>query len=460
MTDLLEKALNQPTSKFLSRLTREQLDTIKGFDEYNEYKHFAINTRVNQLRLVGHLGDDVQKDFQDMTKDDIITWLRNKDITSYSKQTYQLYLQKFFKWLGKDVEGWFEKINNAYDKTIAPSSLWSPEEINQLIQRYPETQYRALVATSFDSEARVSEVCSMNVQDVEIIADICVIYLRESKTQKRRVELIFATKELIPWYNIRKAQAEPGDPLWISKCNRNRNQRLSQGGVYEILKYGQQISGIKKKLHPHLLRHSMASYLRKRGYPDALHLKRMGLKPGSNILERYTHVSDFEVSDGARQAFGIEPIKKRKQEPNPLTPLKCPRCGTYNRQSDKVCKKCFYTLDYEIVHEDISLFEICKTNFGKIEKQKIFSMFNSLKTTTPLLKEFLSCFNGSDELEIETIKHHFKNTVNLTDNQIIELFGILMGYHLIDFRFNKIHLLDRSKFEKEIEEHNSLLQVN
>lgn len=448
----------QPPTNFLRKLTQKQQKMLREFDNYNERRNLRRNTRVRQIKTIGHLGDDVKKEFQDMTKEDVNNWLYNKDIIPHSRQTYQQYLQKFFKWLDKDIEGWFEKIENAYDKVIPPSALWTREDVNKLINSYPETQHRALVATLYDSEARVSEICSMNIMDVEFIADVCVIYIRESKTQKRRIELLFATKELIPWYNIRKQNAEPSDPLWLSKCNRDRNSRLTQGGVYEILKYGQRLSGVDKHLHPHLLRHSMASYLRKRGFPDALHKKRMGLKPTSTVLERYTHLSDSEVAEGAREAFGGEPIRKRKQESNPLISVKCPRCGASVRQTDKVCHQCFYTINYEVVTEDISVFEIFKTNFGKSEKQKILSCFKSLKTVVPLLQELFSCFNGTDERDIEKLREHFN--LELDDDQLLELLGILIGRELVEIDGSKVVLLDRQMMEREIDDHLKLIKIS
>jgi len=457
MTELLDEILKRPHSKYLKRLTKKQLDTLNKYDEYREYKNLAVNSREKPLKFIGHLGDEVKKEYQDMTKQDVINWLKNKDIIPHSRQTYQFYLQPFFKWLGKDTKDWFEKIENAYDKVIPPSALWTREDMNKLINAFSETQHRALVATLYDSEARVSELCSMNVEDVEIIADVCVIYLRESKTQRRRVELLFATKELIPWLNIRRQKAKPSDPLWLPKCNRDRNSRLTQGGVYEILKYGQRLSGVKKHLNPHLLRHSMASYLRKNSYSDALHKKRMGLKPTSTVLERYTHLSDIEVADGAREAFGTEPIRKRKQEPNPLASTECPRCGAINRQTDEVCQKCFYTISYEVVNEDITVFEIFKTNFGKDEKQKILSSFRSLKAVIPLFQEFFSCFNGTDEKETEKLREHFR--IKLNEDQLLELFSILIGRELIEIVGSKVILRDRQKMEQEIEEHKQLINI-
>ncbi|MHA1200834.1 MAG: tyrosine-type recombinase/integrase [Candidatus Heimdallarchaeaceae archaeon] len=460
MTEVFDFLINRKRMSYLRTLTLKQQKTLREFDEYNERKNLKRATRENQITVLGHLGDDVKKEYQNMTKDDVNNWLNNKDIKPYSRHVYQLYLQKLFKWLGKDVEGWFEKIENAYDKVIAPSELWSPEEISELIIRYPEVQYRALTMTLYDSEARVSELCSMNVQDVEFVAGIATIFIRKSKTQVRRIELIFATKELIPWYNLRKEQAKPTDPLWISKCNRRKGRRLSQGGVYEILKYGRKLLGTNKHINPHLLRHSMASYLRKNGYPDALHNKRMGLAPGSKVLERYTHVSDMEVSNGARLAFGAEPIQK-KAEYNPLLPKKCPRCGTDNRSTDTLCSKCFYSIDYENAEKELTILEMFKCNFAKATNlDTIFHQYRHYKQEMNLLEHFNNILHGNTTVETEKIRQYFRNNFKLTDGQIIEFLQILAGERVIDIVGDKVFILGMETLEEYIQTSKEFLEIN
>jgi site-specific recombinase XerD len=268
--DVFELVMNQPRTKYHDKLTPTQQKTLKSFYKIDKIRNLTNITIGNQLNQMAKLGVDTKKEYKDMTKKDVNDWL-NRNIKPSSRQVYQRNFNKFFKWLGKNPKKWFIKIENAGSKVIEPSNLWTPEEVESLIKVYPDFQHKAVVATLYDSEARVSELCSVNISDVEFVAGNATIFIRESKTQKRRVELLFASKELLNWYNLRKAQCKSLDePLWLSKCNRNRNQRLTPGGVTEILKYGCKLLGTKKRLTPHLLRHSMTSYLRSRN-SDAHH---------------------------------------------------------------------------------------------------------------------------------------------------------------------------------------------
>jgi len=452
MPEVYDKFIKRTACHYLRRLTKKQQETLRKFDEYNEVKNWSLITRENQIKTIGHLGDDVKKEYQDMVKFDVNQWLMNKDITNYSRLTYQLHLQKFFKWLGNDVEDWFETIENAYDKIIKPSELWSPEEIDALIKVYPEVQYRALVATLFDSEARVSEFCSVSIEDVEFIAGNAIVFFPDSKTEKRRVELIFATKELLPWYNLRKAQARPTDPLWISKCNRNKNQRLSKSGVYEILKYGTKLLGTDKHLHPHLLRHSMASYLRAKGYPDALHRIRMGLGFNSPVLDRYSHFQDSQIGEGAKKAFGVKDIQPVKEEVNPLIGKLCPRCSTLNRTADTLCSKCFYSIDYENTGMELELLEMFRSEFCKVTNLDVlFHDYRMFKTELNLLEQFKTLLQGRLTIETEIVKRYFVNAFKLTDEDVIHFIESLMQEGVGDVEGDFIVLTSIEKLDDLIQ---------
>ena len=84
MTELFQKILKGPTSNYLKKLTATQLSTLNEFEEYNKYQNFKYHTRVSQLQLIGRLGVETRIEFQDMTKEDIVNWLKNKDIKPYS----------------------------------------------------------------------------------------------------------------------------------------------------------------------------------------------------------------------------------------------------------------------------------------------------------------------------------------------------------------------------------------
>ncbi|MEM2613605.1 MAG: hypothetical protein QXO15_05170 [Nitrososphaerota archaeon] len=51
----------------------------------------------------------------------------------------------------------------------------------------------------------------------------------------------------------------PDAPFWISIGTRNRNSPLTYGAVRTLLKLLARKAGIKKRVYPHLFRHSRAT---------------------------------------------------------------------------------------------------------------------------------------------------------------------------------------------------------
>ena len=174
----------------------------------------------------------------------------------------------------------------------------------------------------------------------------------------------------------------------------------------------------------------------------------MGLSPGSTVLERYTHVSDTEVSNGARIAFGAEPIEK-KAEYNPLLPRKCPRCGTDNRRTDIYCSKCFYSIDYENTEKEVTLVEMFRSNFAKFEGVDLDNMvkdYRKFKVETHGMQKVLDCFNGGTVIQT----HILRKQLSLEDEDALSLIQYLMTCELIDVIDDKVTLNDRVEFESFI----------
>ena len=72
--------------------------------------------------------------------------------------------------------------------------------------------------------------------------------------------------------------------------------------------------------------------------------------------------------------------------------------------------------------------------------------------------DILKKFDGNTVLETEKIRQHFKG--QLTDDQVLELLGVLMGYEILDIVGDKVFLTDKGKLNELIKEHQNMLKVN
>jgi ribosomal protein L40E len=102
-----------------------------------------------------------------------------------------------------------------------------------------------------------------------------------------------------------------------------------------------------KKVHPHKLRHSRATFLASK-LTEAQMNQIFGWKQGSDMPSIYVHLSGRDMDDAILGVYGL---KKEEQEKPKLTPKICPRCQMNNPVDAKFCSRCGLALDVKAAEE-------------------------------------------------------------------------------------------------------------
>lgn len=136
----------------------------------------------------------------------------------------------------------------------------SREEEQQLIQQaYKEKGQRGLlIKTLFQTGARVSEFVNIGVED--FFFDETMILIAKAKGGKSRYVPILP--EL-----AQELRTYLGDRRTGYLFETNRHMKYSPRRIQQIVKETAEKARIKKRVYPHLLRHSVATTLLERGMP-------------------------------------------------------------------------------------------------------------------------------------------------------------------------------------------------
>ncbi len=160
------------------------------------------------------------------------------------------------------------------------------------------TRDKAMLQLIYASGLRVSEVCGLNLQDV----DDQIVRVKGKGGKERIVPVAKTAVEAVDAYLIQYRQnCDEQTALFVSE----KGKRIDRTAVWKRVKFYAKAAGISKEISPHTLRHSFATHLLENGADLRVIQEMLG---HSNIAttDRYTHISQKHLSD-AFEAFHPRP---------------------------------------------------------------------------------------------------------------------------------------------------------
>jgi integrase/recombinase XerD len=162
------------------------------------------------------------------------------------------------------------------------------EEVDRLLSA-PDTNTpkglrdRAMLEVLYATGLRVSELIGLRLDGIN--TEVGFVRCMGKGSKERIVPLGASAAGAVSTYLQARAVRKPTNYVFLN----NRGDKLSRMGFWKILKgYGVQ-AGIKKKLTPHVIRHSFATHLLERG-ADLRAVQTMLGHSNISTTEIYTHV--------------------------------------------------------------------------------------------------------------------------------------------------------------------------
>ena len=322
-------------------------------------------------RLAGWLEEKGIRDFRDvdadMLEEFVLNW-RSRRIIYWPKprvvkegppswRTKNLVITVlclFYKWLlgdGKTYPPCVEKIRMLYEKRSldersrirSPDELLSDEELLALLRaaeggrnELVVKRDKAFIALLYESGARIGEIIKLKNKDVAPTEYGFKIWV-EGKTGRRAIPIIDSKKYLFEWGNTHPYGDDPEAPLFIkTRWGKPTREPLTLAGAHCLVKRLAERAKLKKRVFPHLLRHSRASELA--GVVTEAYLKKiMGWSMSSNMPSIYVHLGGVDVEREILKARGILPERQLKSV---LESRICPACGFENDPHFTYCARC------------------------------------------------------------------------------------------------------------------------
>ncbi len=177
------------------------------------------------------------------------------------------------------------------------------EEIGAMLSKAKERSLRDYIVLGLLAYTgmRVSELCNLNLEDLEL--EKRVIHIRGGKGKKDRIVILpeHFVRHLKNYVDSLEANFGPLLPS-------RKGGRISPRSVQRIVKKYAELAGIKKKVTPHVLRHSFATSMLNRG-ADIRFIQHLLGHSTLATTEIYTHVDERtlrEVYDKAGPKYEEE----------------------------------------------------------------------------------------------------------------------------------------------------------
>ena len=239
--------------------------SISSFSEYLLYqKGLSQNTVDSYKSDLTKLSNYLQN--QDLSKTNIDNFFIDMSEFNYSSSTKKRMhssIKNFLKYINENEE--YESIDISDIKLKSSKKLpevLSITDIENMINFYNHENYldsrnRTVIDVLYSTGCRVSELCDINISDV----DLDEKYLKlKGKGSKQRIVPIGSMlyKNLMQYLNVRETFLQNrGEPLFLSKSK----NKLDRTAVFRIIKKTAKNLSLQTDVHPHTLRHSAATHM-------------------------------------------------------------------------------------------------------------------------------------------------------------------------------------------------------
>jgi integrase len=234
-----------------------------------------------------------------------------------------------------------------------PDELPSLDEAKEIAQKieersrnYAKLRNLSLFLLLYEGGMRIGEALSIQMRDINIEDEKLVeIYVPGNKQSDDRWNAFVLSAPVLRRY-IEGSHPCPNDSdaYLFTSIKENKGDQMMYRNAKKVFDQAGEAAEIDSKFNPHVFRKKRISFLKTYlNMSEANIDKQVGHAVGSDTTRFYTRISDEEVLDQYKSAYGLA----EKEDENPekvLWPKKC-GCGTLVSGHRDVCHACGKVVD-------------------------------------------------------------------------------------------------------------------
>lgn len=286
--------------KFLLKVKYGHLEkTQQNIDEFIRWLEIRGNKPQTILRRTQDVNVFLKtcknKDLQACWKRKLEDFIRH--LNKGNRKTWGVYsikrsLRMFFgHFYGYESVAWLKE-NSRNIESVKTADLVGSYEIQQMVEHSDNMRDKAIATLLWDTGIRRGELLSMKISSV----DVATMHITVTgKTGERTIPLTFSGPTIKQYLNSIGRLGNGDYALWYGQ-KRKGVSALSERGLRLLLLRMAKAAAIKKRVYPHLIRHSAATRDAKR-YTEAILRYKYGWKKDSDMTSLYVHISAKDLDE-------------------------------------------------------------------------------------------------------------------------------------------------------------------
>lgn len=390
-------------------LSAKNLETFLKYNDDMIVHSISESTRYKNLDHFGLLTKILQKDWVDVTEEDLrvlvakimIKHGENGKESGYSR-VLKISLKAVVRFtkLGsrnKPEDGEFSMLKFIKSKKIKDKltreDLPTNEEVQKILSVCADSSRdKAMISVHAEAGTRIGELLGMRIKDFTIDKNGGIIKV-DGKTGVRPIRIVKSVPYPTRWLNDHPNKDDHENPLWVYIRNSDSfGKPMNYAGFNAILKKRVRQAGITKRISSHLFRHKEITDLANK-LTESESRMRHGWEKTSLMPSKYTHLNQEDLDDKMLVIMGVNTQKQKEDELR-----ECVYCKIRYPIETRFCDTCSRPLD---VSDAIQM-----------EKQQE-------ERTRALIMETLRQEHSNKSKSIQT--NLMKNTIEEKSNEIKEL---------------------------------------
>ena len=316
-------------------------EAVEGFIRFKQSQGVGYARLTRLCDFLWHLVSNFDVRFDALGQqdvEDVLVWINGRQWKDWTKAGYTKIMKTFVSWLN---ERYGLGINLKVIKAVTPKNsvmpeyLITPGEFNRMLAGAEDKQLRLQIGLLYETAVRISELCTLRIQNVSFNSYGARLSIK-GKTGQRVVVVVWYANLLREFIESHPMRDNPEACLWYHVTASGEFRPVNADMLRMRIKRLCRGLGIKKRIYPHLFRHTRLTELAG-SIPEQTLKAAAGWAGDSRMARVYIHLSNKDVEDSLlSKVYGI-----KVEDGDGKGKLRiCARCGEPNPYFTKLCQRC------------------------------------------------------------------------------------------------------------------------